>query len=79
MSRDAARRHLRVLARTRGGYNGAVLHDVQLQVISSRRLLWAQTFTDRAQAERLHRDVQEDLADLDEAGFRQKYGLPASG
>jgi uncharacterized membrane protein YfcA len=34
---ESARRHFRALTRTRGGYNGSTMFDVQLQL----QLLWA--------------------------------------
>lgn len=78
MSADPARRHFRVLTRTRGGYNGGTMYDVQLQVAASGNLLWAQTFTDRAQADQFERDLDTDLDQLDDAEFRRKYGVPSA-
>ena len=72
---DPARRHFRILRRTRGGYNGSTMYDVQLQSTDSGQLVWAQTFTDHDQAERFGNGVDADLALLDDAAFRQKYGV----
>lgn len=78
MSDEPARRHFRVLTRTRGGYNGSTMYDVQLQSIATGQLLWAQTFTDHEQAVSFERGVSEDL-DLADADFRRKHGVPATG
>ena len=79
MDEDPARRHYRLLLRTRGGSNGATMYDVQLQVTVTRQLVWAHTFSDHAAASRLSRDVERDLAALDVASFRRRYGVPPSG
>jgi hypothetical protein len=72
------RRDFRVLTRRRGGYDGAVMVDVQLQVAHSGALVWAQTFSDDAQADDFQRQLEEDLDALDDAEFRRKYGVPPS-
>jgi hypothetical protein len=72
------RRDFRVLTRRRGGYDGAVMVDVQLQVASTGALVWAQTFSDDAQAEDFQRQLEEDLDTLDDDRFRRKYGVPSS-
>jgi hypothetical protein len=72
------RRDFRVLTRRRGGYDGAVMVDVQLQVAHSGALVWAQTFSDDAQADDFQRQLEEDLDALDDAEFRRKYGVPSS-
>lgn len=76
MTDELARRNFRVLTRTRGGYNGSTMYDVQLQSVDSGQLLWARTFTDRAQADEFEQAVDTDL-DLVDAAFRRKYGVPA--
>ncbi len=67
----------RVLTRTRGGYDGGTMYDVQLQAIASGSLVWAQTFSDQAQAQAFEHDLEHDLNELDEAAFRRKYGVPS--
>ncbi len=73
----AARELFRVLTRRRGGYDGAVLHDVQLQIIATGDLVWAQTFTDRRQAEDFRRRVEADLEKLDGDEFRREHSVPS--
>lgn len=75
MSDDSPRRHFRVLTRVRGGYNGSTMYDVQLQSAATGNLLWAQTFTDREQAEQFESALDQDMDDLDDAGFRRKYNV----
>lgn len=77
MSAEPARRRFRVLTRMRDGYGGGTMFDVQLQAADSGNLLWAQTFTDKAQAEEFEASLQSDLDDLDDGAFRRKYGVPA--
>lgn len=77
MAEEPARRSFRVLTRTRGGYNGSTMYDVQLQSIDSGQLLWAQTFTDPDQATAFETRLDADLDDLDDAAFRRKYGVPS--
>jgi hypothetical protein len=78
VSQESARRHFRVLTRTRGGYNGSTMYDVQLQSAASGNLLWAQTFTDPKQAEEFEDNLDHDLDELDDAAFRRKYGVPSA-
>lgn len=75
---EPARRYFRALTRTRGGYNGSMMYDVQLQSITSGQLLWAQTFTHREQAETFEETLEHDLDELDDAEFRQKYSVPST-
>ena len=77
-SRTTPRREFRVLTRMRGGYNGATMYDVQLQLTATGSLVWAQSFSDQEQADRFQEQVEEDLDDLDPDGFRAKYGVPSS-
>jgi hypothetical protein len=74
---ESARRHFRVLTRTRGGYNGSTMYDVQLQAASTGGLLWSQTFTDAGQAKDYESALSDDLDDLDDAAFRRKYSVPS--
>ncbi|MDX1657613.1 MAG: hypothetical protein R3343_02220 [Nitriliruptorales bacterium] len=81
MTEDAdrsPRRDFRVLTRTRSGYDGGVMYDVQLQVASSGALVWAQTFTDQEQADTFQEEVEGDLDRLDNDEFRRKYSVPSS-
>ncbi len=72
------RRDFRVLTRRRGGYDGAQMVDVQLQIAESGALVWAQTFSDETQADAFQRELESDLDQLDDTAFRRKYGVPAS-
>jgi hypothetical protein len=72
------RRDFRVLTRRRGGYDGAVMVDVQLQVAATGSLVWAQTFSDELQADEFRDQLAEDLESLEDTDFRRKYGVPAS-
>ncbi|MEX2324882.1 MAG: hypothetical protein WD576_03965 [Nitriliruptoraceae bacterium] len=54
------------------------MFDVQLQVISTGALIWAQSFSDEQQAHEFHEQLQDDLDELDLPAFRAKYGVPAS-
>ncbi len=72
------RRNFRTLARRRGGYDGAIMFDVQLQVAATGALVWAQSFSDEQQAEEFQQQLDEDLDALDDGPFRRKYGVPAS-
>lgn len=72
------KRDFRVLTRRRGGYDGAWMVDVQLQVAATGALVWAQTFSDEAQAEAFQHELEADLEVLDDTAFRSKYGVPAS-
>lgn len=78
MTEPAARRAFRVLTRTRTGYHGSTMYDVQLQDSATGNLLWAQTFTDQRQAGDYEAAVDHDLAELAEDAFRRKYGVPAA-
>jgi hypothetical protein len=74
----ASPRHsFRVLTQTRQGYNGSTMFDVQLQSVGSGQLMWAQTFTDRAQAEAFQANLETDLDELGDEEFRRKHGLPS--
>ena len=77
MITEPARRRFRVLTRTRDGYGGGTMFDVQLQAADSGSLVWAQTFTDREQADAFEASLQRDLEDLDDSEFRRKHGVPA--
>jgi hypothetical protein len=77
-SSSPPRRDFRVLTRSRGGYDGAMMYDVQLQVAATGALLWAQTFSDQQQAEAFQEQVEADLDDLDMERFRSKYGVPST-
>ena len=68
----------RVLTRTRTGYEGAVMYDVQLQVVATGALVWAQTFSDESEADRYREDVESDLDGLDESDFRRKWSVPST-
>jgi len=72
------RQDFRVLTRRRGGYDGAVMLDVQLQLTRTGALVWAQTFSDAEQAESFQQQLEDDLDALDDAAFRRKYGVPSS-
>jgi hypothetical protein len=78
VSERRPRRDFRVLTRRRGGYDGAGLFDVQLQVAATGALVWAQTFSDEDQANAFEAQLDTDLDELDDATFRRKYGVPAS-
>jgi len=72
------RQDFRVLTRTRGGYDGAVMYDIQLQVAASGALLWAQTFSDHVQASEFRDKLDADMDELDPAAFRRKYSVPST-
>lgn len=72
------RQLFRVTTRTRSGYDGATLYDVQLVVSASGAMVWAQTFTDPAQAEQLLETLERDLDTLDVETFRRRYTVPAT-
>jgi hypothetical protein len=72
------RQRFRVLTRTRGGYDGAVMYDVQLQVADSGALVWAQTFSDQEQADTFQAELEEDLDAMDDEAFRRKYSVPST-
>lgn len=73
-----ARNAFRVLTRTRSGYGGAVMYDVQLQVVATGALVWAQTFSDSDEAERYRDDVEADLDELTDEEFRRRWSVPSS-
>lgn len=52
------------------------MYDVQLQITSTGRLAWSQTFTDAEQAAAYEQTLDADLDDLDEQAFAKKYGVP---
>jgi hypothetical protein len=72
------RSDFRILTRRRGGYDGAAMVDVQLQVAATGALVWAQTFSDTEQAEEFHAQLEIDLEELEDEPFRRKYGVPSS-
>ena len=74
----APRTSFRILTRRRDAYDGGVMHDVQLQVASTGALVWAQTFSDEAQAREFEAQLASDLDTLDDAAFRRKYSVPTS-
>ena len=67
-----------MLTRTRTGYEGAVMYDVQLQIVATGAIVWAQTFSDEAEAKRYREDVESDLDALDETDFRRKWSVPST-
>lgn len=72
-----ARHDFRVLTQRRGGYDDAVMYDVQLQITATGNLVWAQTFTDEQQADDFQAQVEADL-ELDGPEFRRKYSVPST-
>ena len=72
----APRQDFRVLTRRRGGYDGTMV-DIQLQVAATGALVWAQTFSDEAQAEAFATEVEADLDALGNDEFRRKYSVPS--
>jgi hypothetical protein len=72
------RDEFRVLTRRRGGYGGAMMVDVQLQLVATGALVWAQTFSDPEQADGFQTELEDDLQTLDPVAFQRKYGAPAS-
>lgn len=78
LATPSARTAFRVLTRTRTGYDHAVMYDVQLQAADTGAIIWAQTFTDREEADRYQREVEDDLDDLTETAFRSKWSVPSS-
>lgn len=71
------RQDFRVLVRRRGDYDGTMV-DVQLQVAATGALVWAQTFSDPAQAAAFESEVEADLDALDLDEFRRKHSVPSS-
>lgn len=80
MSEDVRppRQRFRVLTRTRGGYDGAVMYDVQLQIADTGALVWAQTFSDQEQADAFQEQLETDLDTMDDATFRSTYSVPST-
>lgn len=76
--RRTPRQDFRVLTRTRGGYGGATMHDVQLQVAATGSLVWVQRFSDAQQAEDFRAELDADLDALDPGAFRRKYSVPST-
>ncbi|MBW3619556.1 MAG: hypothetical protein KY461_04875 [Actinobacteria bacterium] len=72
------RQDFRVLTRTRGGYDGGMMYDVQLQVAASGSMVWAQTFSDQQQAEEFQAQLESDMETLDLDEFRRKYSVPST-
>lgn len=72
------RQDFRVLTRTRGGYDGAVMYDVQLQVAATGALVWAQTFSDQSQADEFRERLDDDMEVLPMDEFRRKYSVPST-
>lgn len=70
------RQDFRVLTRRRGGYEGTMV-DIQLQVAATGALVWAQTFSDEAQAQQFAEGVETDLDALGNDEFRRKYSVPS--
>lgn len=52
--------------------------DIQLQVASTGALVWAQTFSDEAQADVFAAELESDLDTLDNDTFRRKYSVPST-
>lgn len=70
------RQDFRVLTRRRGGYEGTMV-DIQLQVAATGALVWAQTFSDEAQADAFAAEVEADLDAMPNDAFRRKYSVPS--
>ncbi len=73
-----ARRDFRIHTQQRGGYQGAVMHDVQLILSETGAMIWAQTFTDPEQAGDFLDRLESDLDELDTVAFRERYSVPSS-
>jgi hypothetical protein len=54
------------------------MYDVQLQIHETGALVWAQTFTDQAQADDFQTQVDDDLDELSSDDFRRKYSVPST-
>lgn len=67
-----------MLTRTRGGYDGGVMYDVQLQVAATGALVWAQTFSDQDQADEFQAQLEDDMETLANGEFRRKYSVPST-
>jgi hypothetical protein len=68
----------RVLTRRRGGYDGAAMVDVQLQVAATGPWCGPRRSPTSAQADAFQRELEDDLTSMDAASFRRKYGVPPS-
>jgi len=55
-----------------------MMFDVQLQVAATGALVWAQSFSDQAQADAFQQQLEDDLQTMEDEPFRRKYGVPAS-
>jgi hypothetical protein len=71
------RNRFRALTRRRDGYD-ATMFDVQLQIVATGALVWAQSFSDEQQADDFHAQLEVDLEELDLDAFRAKYAVPSS-
>lgn len=67
----------RVLRAQRGGYD-AIMFDVQLQVVATGALVWAQSFSAEQQADEFYEKVSNDLEHLDLDAFRSRYSVPST-
>jgi hypothetical protein len=67
------RRAFRVLVRERSGSQDGRVTDIQLQVRRTGAIVWAQTFSDPAQARALEEQLERDLDELDEDAFRRAH------
>jgi len=74
----AARSDFRIATQRRGGYEGAVMHDVQLIVSATGAIVWAQTFTDESQADEFLDQVSAHLESMGTDEFRTRYSVPSS-
>lgn len=72
------RRTFRALTRRRGGYDGAIMVDVQLQVATTGALVWSRSFSDEEQADAFRTELDDDLESLDDGEFRRKYSVPTT-
>lgn len=67
----------RALRARRGGYD-AIMFDVQLQVIATGALVWAQSFSDEQQADAFYEQLSDDLEHLSLDAFRSRYSVPST-
>lgn len=74
----SARKDFRVQTRTRGGYDGATMYDVQLLLAETGAMVWAQTFTDQTQSDDFQTQLEDDLDELTSDEFRRKYSVPST-
>lgn len=77
-SERPARSDFRIQTQRRGGYEGAVMHDIQLVVSATGAMVWAQTFTDQEQADAFLAQITDHLEHLDSQEFRSRYSVPSS-